>query len=105
MEAKMQEKTPFTSSFIDIDPLILTNVESKVEGGFARIAQKIEVATSPLVMDFIHIIGSDHMIIESGSKVILMGDSGLQSWNKAVLEYNGIKFVMCPISQVLGFVG
>jgi len=96
---------PTTTSFVAIEPVVFTKVESKVEGGFARIAQKVEVMKVSLVMNFKQEFGSTSLdYYGDRHSVLLRSDSGLAAWNKTVLEYEGVKFVMCPISAVLGFV-
>ena len=96
-------KRALTTKFVAIEPVIFNKVESKVEGGFARIAQKVEVTTSPLIMTFRETLGLESVFWIPGERVILRGDAGLAEWNKNVLEYDGKKFVMCPLSEVLGF--
>lgn len=84
-----------------IEPVVYNKPDSKVEGGFARIAQKVEAAAAILVMDF-HDKETD-MLWRKGSRVILRGDAGVQPWNKSVLEYKGQRFVLCPADQIIGF--
>lgn len=93
-----------TTKFVAISPITFTKVESKIEGGFARIAQKIDVIAVNLVLGHIEAIGLTSIYHDpKKTKVLVMGDSGLASWNKAVLDYNGVKFVKCPLTEVLGF--
>lgn len=93
-----------TVKFVAIEPVEFKKVESKVEGGFARIQQKVEVAEAPLIMDFMMPVGNENITFKAGkTKAILKGDAGLAPWNKAVFEYKGKRFVMCPVSEVLGW--
>ena len=88
--------------FVAIEPIVFEKIETKVDHGMARIAQRCEVAYSGLVMDFYS--ESVHQLLRAGhAKAILRGDAGLQPWMKNVFEINGQKFVMCPIDSILGF--
>jgi hypothetical protein len=93
----------FSRKMVAIEPIIFNKVEAKVEGGFARIAQKIEVVKSRLVMAF-YDKETTH-VWATNDYAILSGDSGLQAWNKQVLEYNGKKFVLCPVDAIIAFEG
>lgn len=95
------KNTAFSRKFVAIEPIIFNKVETKVEGGFARIAQKIEVLRTALVMDFYD--KDTDMVWLVGDIAIMAGDSGLQAWNKQVLEYNGKKFVLCSADSVIAF--
>lgn len=93
-----------TTKFVAIAPIVFTKIESKVEGGFARIAQKVDIIAVPLVLGHIEAVGLTSIYHDPKStKVLVMGDSGLAPWNKAVLDYNGVKFVKCPLTEILGF--
>ena len=92
-------RTSFNNT-VAIEPVPFSKIESKVEGGIARISQKIDLVKVKLVMG-VHI--TDGLNYLSGDYVILRGDAGLQPWNKAVYELDGQKMVVCPISQVMGF--
>lgn len=91
----------FSRKMVAIEPIIFNKVEAKVEGGFARIAQKIEVVKSRLIMDYND--NETGRIWNVNDFAVLAGDSGLQSWNKQVLEYNGKKFVLCPVDSIIAF--
>lgn len=96
-----KETQPSTVGFLAIAPVEFKKVESKVEGGFARIAQKVELASSTLVMGFVEVLGNTPMLHPAGTEVLLKGDAGLSAWNKAVMEHNGVRFVKCPVSEVI----
>lgn len=96
-----KELQPSTVGFLAIAPVEFKKVESKVEGGFARIAQKVELASSMLVMGYVEIIGNTPMYHPPGTEILMKGDAGLAAWNKAVMEHNGIRFVKCPVTEVI----
>jgi len=94
------------NKYVAIEPIEFKKVESKVEGGFARIAQKIELTSSFLVFDHSGVSPAGKPTYYEASakaKVILSGEAGLAAWNKRVYEYKGKKFVLCPLSEVLGW--
>jgi len=91
-----------TQKFVAIKPVEYTKVESKVEGGFARIAQKTDVISVPLVMGFMWSHGqSATKCIPSQCEVVLRGDSHLQPWKQKVHELEGERFVLCPAEQIV----
>lgn len=87
--------------FVALKPIVFNKVETKVTNGIALISQKREVIAVQLVMD----CEVDGKAYNAGlDKAILSGDSGLKAWNKIVLSLGGREFVMCPVSELLGFV-
>jgi len=90
------------NNVVAIEPVPFTKVESKVEGGIARISQKIDLVKVKLVMRYM--LNNESLFGAAiGDYAILRGDAGLQPWNKAVYELDGKKLVLCPINQVIGF--
>ena len=76
-------------------------IEAEIQGGIARITQRIDVIDVPLVMGF---VTKDSRTFNPGDKVLLRGDAGLQPWAKQVFRTSdGQNFVLCPESQVIGF--
>lgn len=97
-------KITVTTKFVAIEPIVFSKVESKVEGGFARIAQNVEIVSANLVMGYLEAVGMNSAIHHVGKdKPLLRGDSGLKPWNKQILEYKGKRFVMCPVADILGW--
>ncbi|RLF66583.1 MAG: hypothetical protein DRN30_01870 [Thermoplasmata archaeon] len=97
-------KRMMTTKFVAIEPIVFSKVESKVEGGFARIAQNVEVLTATLVMSYVEVLGNTTAVHIAGeSRPLLRGDAGLQPWNKQILELDGTRFVMCPQTDILGW--
>jgi len=84
-----------------IQPLNYTKPETKLKGGLAIIAQKVEVAESKLVMDFMDT--ETGRLWKTGDYVILAGDSGLHPWNKRTYDFENETFVLCPANEVIGF--
>jgi hypothetical protein len=81
---------------IAIKPIKSTQIEAKISRGMATVAQRTDTVVSELIMDF----GE----YEAGtSTVILKGDAGFSAWNKKVMEYKGQHFVLCPITEVIGW--
>jgi hypothetical protein len=87
---------------VAIEPVPFSKIESKIEGGIARISQKIDLVKVKLIMG-VHLTNDPSPNYLPGDYAILRGDSGLQPWNKAVYELDGQKLVICPINQVIGF--
>lgn len=79
---------------------VFKKIEARLSGGIATIAQRTEVIAVALLMDY-NLDG--HMLIANRDKVIVRGDAGLATWAKTLHCYNGVEFVLCPESQVLGF--
>ncbi len=94
----------FTSvkQFVAIKPLHFSKVEAKVQSGIATIAQKRDVVQVDLVMDCDY-EGKTYRV--GTNKVILHGDAALKPWNKHTLSLDGQEFVLCPVAEVVGFVG
>lgn len=98
----MKRKAISQNKFVAIEPVPFKKLEAKITAGFATIAQKTDVMSVTLVMDYY--CKENDLFFDAGTdKVILRGDSALQQWNKMVLNYEGKEFVLCPIEQVIGF--
>lgn len=90
--------TPVTASKIEIDP----------GTGFARAKNRTQVVMANLVFSYEY----NNRIYKGGSaKVILKGSAPLAAWAKQVYEFSetpGItdsqSFVLCPESEVIGFI-
>lgn len=79
---------------------IFRKIEADVEGGLARIAQRVEVIESEVVMGYF----VDGTELKKGDKVLLRSESGLQPWAKQLMRLgDGTSFVLCPESQILGY--
>lgn len=74
-------------------------IEARLQGGVATIAQRTELISCSLVMDSEY---NGKTLRAGKDKVVLKGDSGLASFAKSVLTYNGIDFVMVPESFIVG---
>lgn len=76
-------------------------IEAELVGGMARIANRIDVIEVALVMRYTI---EEGLVLLPGDKVLLRGDSGLQSWAKAEFRLeDGTSFVLCPESSVIGY--
>lgn len=77
-------------------------IEAEIQGGIARITQRIDIIEVPLVMGF---MTKDSETYRPGDAALLRGDAGLQPWAKQVFRTSdGVNFVLCPESQIIGFV-
>lgn len=89
-----------TNKHIAIKPLKHEAVKSEIKGGLAVIQQKRNTVDSSIVFGYEN---KDGMVVTSGDTAILLADSYLQPWNKAVYSRNGLEFVLCPIDQIVAF--
>lgn len=75
-------------------------VETKSDGGFSRVAQRVDCAVIDLLMDY----ELDGVTLKAGkTKIVVSGDSGLKSWAKKPYSIDGINFVLCPEADVIAF--
>lgn len=86
--------------FVAIKPIVHNKLETKVTGGIAVISQRKDAIVAKMVMSY---VDPDLGRIEAGSSVILPGDAALRQWNKIILTIKGIEFVLCPLSEIIGF--
>lgn len=77
-----------------------TKVETKSDGGFSRIAQRVDMVVVDLLMDY----ELDGVQLKAGqAKIILRGDAGLTGWAKKPYTIGGKEFVLCPEGDVIAF--
>jgi hypothetical protein len=75
-------------------------IEATIKGGVALISQRIDLIKTDLVMDY----EIDGLVLKANKdKILLRGDSGLQPWAKQVLNTEGLEFVLCPETNVIGY--
>lgn len=75
-------------------------IEATIKGGLAVISQRVDLIKADLLMDY----DIDGVKLRANKdKVILRGDSGLHPWAKQVMNIDGVEFVLCPESSVIGF--
>lgn len=75
-------------------------VETKSDGGFSRVAQRVDCAVITLLMDY----ELDGVQLKAGkAKIVVSGDSGLKAWAKKPYSIDGLDFVMCPEADVIAF--
>ena len=88
------------NGLVAIEPIAAAKIETDTTGGFATIKQKRNLIASTLVMDYV--MGED--VFGAGeARALLKGDSAFSSWAKEVFEHDGVKFVLAPLSAVVGF--
>lgn len=72
-----------------------------MKGGLALISQRTETIVADLVMDYKY---GDHFLEAGRERVILRGEAGLTAWAKKIFSLDGTEYVLCPESEVIGFV-
>jgi hypothetical protein len=89
-----------TKGMIGIVRPEFVRMEIEVQGGIARVSQRIELTEAKLVLGYD--IGD--VQLNPGDTVILRGDAGLQQWAKTEYRLPGANpFVLCPETQILGY--
>jgi hypothetical protein len=93
-------KKPYSvNHHIAIKQPVFEKIETKTEHGFAFNANRINVMSVEVVMDY----ANDQLRLNAGDCVILPGDAGTAPWTKKVYVLDGQEFVLCPEVAILGF--
>jgi hypothetical protein len=75
-------------------------IEAEVQGGIARISQRVTIIESSVVMGY----ELKNATLKPGDTVLLRADAGLQPWAKQVYTLNdNLSFCLCPESAILGY--
>ena len=85
---------------VAVEPIVATKIETDATGGFAKIKQKYNLVASVLVMDCL--IG-DECYRANRHRALLKGEVAFSPWAKEIYEYNGEKFILVPLSSIIGF--
>ena len=85
---------------IAITQPVFRKIEAEMQGGIARISQRVTVIEAAVVMGY----ELKSALLKPGDSVILRADAGLQPWAKQVFTLNdSISFVLCPESAIIGY--
>ena len=88
--------------FVAIKQPEFKKIETSIRGGIATIAQRSEL----IAVDVVMVYKLDDYVLHPGQhRVLLRGDAGLHPWAKQVYVYEGMEFVLCPESSVIGVAG
>lgn len=85
-------------NFVAVVPPEYRKIETTNNNGFITIDQKTKSIEVEAVMHC-PVLG-----ITIGDLVILKGDAGLRPWAKQIIETNGVKYAMCPVAEVIGYI-
>ena len=85
--------------FVAIRQPEFKKIETNIRGGIATIAQRSELIAADLVMRYTF---EDSILDPAMHKILLKGDAGLHPWAKQVYSFNGMEFVLCPESSIIG---
>jgi hypothetical protein len=92
--------------FVAIVPPVLNKADTEHRAGLALNTSRSQVIKADLVMDYLlqFASGNPQRVIAGTDKVIIRGDSGAKPWAKQIFNVDGKDFVLCPESEILGFV-
>jgi hypothetical protein len=82
---------------VAIQPIVVDKIETKIQGGFASIAQKKEVVQAVVVYPY----SSASLDVMPDDLVMLRGDVAFRTWNKDVLTLGDVQFVLCPVEEII----
>lgn len=85
---------------IAIEQPVFTKIEAKISNGFATNSNRINLIESVVVWNFKI---TDSTELEPGDIVILRGDAGLYPWAKQKFIFGDKDFVLCPVSDIIGY--
>lgn len=85
--------------YVAIEQPIFTKIEAEMQGGIARIAQRVHLIEQKVVLGY----DSETLKLSAGDNVILKADAGLQTWAKTVHTLGDKTFVLVPEDQILGY--
>lgn len=88
-----------TNGRIAIIQPVFSKIEVDVSRGFATNSNRINLVAATVVLGY----RSDTLALDPGDEVILRGDAALQVWSKQKHIGSDKEFVLCPVSEIVGY--
>jgi hypothetical protein len=79
---------------------VFRKIETELQGGLAINSNRLHLQEVKVVMAY----DNNGIHLMPGDRVILPGAAGLQQWAKQKMILGDVEFVLCPESQIMGYI-